>query len=328
MSKGAVKRVVLSDQSIPNYRGFYVDHATLDMSRFESNPLLLYMHKRGEVHGKWEDWKFEGAQLTAAPDFDVEDPDSNKIAGKWSRGFLKGASVYLYVTDKTEFVQDEQGRVWMKHAQVWEASIVDIPGNEKSLTVTLFANGKEVDDEQVKAYMLSAGKPADKEVIPKIKTIKMSKIITNAVALAALTAHGLMNADSPEEVEGAVVKLSAALKVSETAHNLEKTQREALEKKIKDGEAVQLNALLDQAVTDGQILGDQKETFAALGFDGAKKIIEGLPKKVTLGGQVGNTGGGAGGADPKTKEEFFKLSTDEQLAFKNSNEAGYKALFV
>ncbi|SMG35530.1 hypothetical protein [Sphingobacterium psychroaquaticum] len=320
------KRVVLSDQSIPNYRGFYVDHSTLDMSRFEHNPILLYMHIRGEVHGKWEDWKFEGSQLTATPDFDTADPDSNKIAGKWERGYLKGASLYLYITDKTEFIQDEQGRVWMKHAQVWEASIVDIPGNQNSLSVTLFADGKQVDDEQVKAYMLSASKHADQELIPKNKKNNMSKIITNSVALAALTAYGLTNADSPEEVEGAVVKLSTALKAEQTAHGLEKTQRESLEKKLNEQQALQLNALLDQAVSDGQIMGDKRSDFEALGFDAAKKLIDGLPKKVSLGAQVVGQGGAS--VDPKNVEEFLKLSTEAQLAFKNGNPTAYTALFA
>lgn len=326
MAKGKTSRVVLSDQSIPNYRGFYVDHATLDMSRFDGNPVLLYMHIRGEVHGMWEDWKFEGSKLTAVPNFDTEDPDSNKIAGKWERGFLKGASVYLYITDKTEFIQDEQGRVWMKYAQVWEASIVDIPGNEKSLTVKLFADGKEVDDEQVKAYMLSAGKADKNEFSPVIKTSTMSKIISNAVALAALAGYGLKNADSPEEVESAVVKLSAALTASEEAHKLEKAQREVLESKIKEGEAVQLSALLDQAITDGQIMGENRATFEALGFNGAKNIIAGLPKKISLGATVASKSSEAGA--PKNRDEFEKLTLEEKLDFKNSDPEGYVKLFA
>lgn len=156
----------------------------------------------------------------------------------------------------------------------------------------------------------------------------MSKIIGNAVALAALTAYGLKDADSPEEVENAVIKLSGALKAAETAHGLEKAQREALEGKIKTADAVALNALVDQAVTDGQILGDQKDTFVALGFEGAKKIISGLPKKVTLGTQVSNSDGGAGAADPKSFDDFAAMPLAAQLEFKNSNEAAYKALFT
>lgn len=326
------KRVILSDQSVPNHHGFYVDHATLDMSRFNGgNPVLLYMHIRGQVHGKWLDWKFEGPQLTAEPEFDVDDPESNKLAGKFERGYIIGASLYLAVTDKTEFVQDETGKVWMKYAEVWEASLVDIPSNKNSLSVKLFADGKEVNEEGVKAFMLSASavKAPEIEVKPEIKSNNtMSKIISNAIALAALTAHGLHNADSPEDVEGAVIKLSAAFNAEKTAHALEKKKREELEATIKEQENVQLSAMLDQAVTDGQIMGEQKETFAALGLSAAKKIIEGLPKAVKLGANNSTNTSTVTGADPKTKEEFFKLSTDEQLAFKNTNMAGYMALFA
>lgn len=323
------KRVVLSDQSVPNHHGFYVDHATLDLSRFEEgNPVLLYMHKRGEVHGKWKDWKFEGPQLTAEPEFDVADPESKRLGGKYDRGYLNGASLYLNITDKTTFVQDEEGRVWMKYGEVWEASVVDIPSNKKS--ITLFADGKEVGEEEVKAFMLSAtaGSTPEIEVKPEIKSNTMSKFITNAVALAALTAHGLQNADSAEDVQGAVVKLSAAFNAEQAAHQLEKTKRIELENQIKAQESVALSALLTKAVEDGQIVEKQRPTFEALGLSAAKSIIDDLPKQVKLGANNSNSGAAAAGVEPKTKEEFFKLSTDQQLAFKNSNEAGYLALFA
>lgn len=325
------KRVVLSDQSVPNHHGFYVDHATLDLSRFNNgNSVLLYMHKRGEVHGKWIDWRFEGPQLTAEPTFDVDDPESNKLAGKYERGFIIGASLYLSVTDKTEFVQDETGKVWMKYAEVWEASLVDIPSNKNSISISLFADGKEVNEEEVKAFMLSASasKAPEIEVKPEIKSNTMSKLITNAVALAALTAHGLLNADSPEDVQSAVVKLSAAFNAEQAAHQLEKTKRIELENQIKTQESVALSALLTQAVADGQIVEKQRPTFEALGLSAAKSIIDDLPKQVKLGANNSNSGAAAAGVEPKTKEEFFKLSTDQQLAFKNSNEAGYLALFA
>ena len=153
----------------------------------------------------------------------------------------------------------------------------------------------------------------------------MSKLLLNAVTVATLMSYGLKDADSPLDVDNAVAKLKASLDAESTAHDLEKAKRQELEKKVNDQEAAQLGALVDQAVVDGQILANQKQTFIDLGYERAKKLIEGLPKKVTLASKVTNQ---PGGAEVKTKEDFFKMTSDAQLAFKNESPEAYRALFA
>ena len=319
------KPFILSDSSIANHHGFYVDHATLDLSRFKGNPILLYMHRRGDVHGKWKDIKFEGSQLLATPEFDVDDVDSNKISGKVERGFLNGASLYLNITDKTEFVQDHEGKVWMKYAEVWEASVVDIPSNKNSLSMKLFADGKEVGEEEAKAFLLSASK--SETIQEKIKIEKpMSKIILTAAAIQALALAAIPFGETDESISEAFVKLGAALQAEKAGHSSEKSLRESLEVKIKEQEGVQLTALVDQAIVDGQITADQKEDFVKLGLDSAKTIISKLPKKVGLNAKPVNSLIGLT-SEPKNQEEFFKLSTEQQVAFKNDQPEMYKKLW-
>ncbi|WP_164126105.1 peptidase [Sphingobacterium luzhongxinii] len=321
----AKKSFILNDEREKNSYGFYVPNNKILLARLKKNGVMLYMHKRGEVCGRWENLRIEGPLLLGDPVFDVAIERYAEIAGQVERGFLNGASLYLNFNSETKFVEVD-GRLELHNSEAFEGSIVDIPSNSGSLK--LFAEGKELGDDEIKSIMLSASNPID-TLKSKIKIEKqMSNLKLNAKAMTAFALAGITPGDTEDSVSLAIAEMGAALTAEKTAHGLEKAERERLEGIIKTQQSAALSALLDQAVTDGQILGDQKETFAALGFDGAKKIIEGLPKKVTLGGQVGNTGGGAGAADPKTKEEFFKLSTAEQLAFKNSNEASYKALFA
>ncbi|WP_410221931.1 peptidase [Pedobacter sp.] len=322
------KSFVLNDETQVNSYGFRVPNALIDLDRFKENAVLLYMHKRGEVHGRWENIRIEGSLLLADPVFDEADPDSAKIAGKVKRGFLKGASIYLNFTNNTTFFEAPDKVLELHNSEAFEASVVDIPSNKKS--VKLFADGKELNEKEIKGIMLSAPSIHNKSETEdkNQKTEVMEKFKLTAPAIAVLVGAGLAAGETESEVNDAIIKLGAALTAEKTAHNLEKNQREALQKEINDSKAAALTALVDQAVTDGKILATAKESFIALGHDAAKAIIDNLPGKVQLGSQVNNQAGGANPTDPKTLDEFEKLTNEAKLAFKNNNPTGYTALFA
>lgn len=287
------------------------------------------MHVRGAVHGRWENIRIEGTKLLADPVFDMDDPESAKIAGKVERGFLKGASLYLHYGKDTTFAEGADGNLELHNSEAFEGSIVDIPSNADS--IKLFADNKELNDDEVKGFMLTAipNHPDKQTTEDKSKTTKMEKFKLSAAAVVALAGIGLSaNEGNETEINGLIEKMGAALTAEKTAHQLEKTARENLQNQINAEKAVALTALVDQAVTDGKISATQKETFVALGFDGAKSIIDGLPGKTSLGSQLNNPGGAALGAEPKTMDEFEKLTNEQKLAFKNGNPAGYAALFA
>jgi len=313
---------VLNDETRVNSHGFKVPNKEIDLVRFKENAVLLYMHRRGEVHGRWENIRIEGHLLLGDPVFDMDDPESAKIAGKVKRGFIKGASLHLNFTPTTTFVE-ALGQLELHGVEAWEGSIVDIPSNDKSLK--LFLEGKELDDEAIKGYMLSAAPVNDSVKIKK--SIKMEKVTLSALAISAFALAGITPGETPETISKAVEELGAKLKAEQTAHGLEKTQREVLEKQVKDQQSAALSAMVDQAITDGQIVAAQKETFIALGFESAKKVIEGLPKKVSLGAAAAPQNP-TGAGEPKDLDEFEKMTLSAQLNFKNNNPAAYAKLFA
>ena len=107
---------------------------------------MLYMHHRGspkgvtgsEVIGRWEHIRIEGYKLLADAVFDTEDSLAQKISRKVKEGFLRGASIGIEVLDRdytNKKEKKEPVEVIYKSILV-EASIVDIPRNENSLSET------------------------------------------------------------------------------------------------------------------------------------------------------------------------------------------------
>lgn len=317
------KTFVLNDEKKVNSYGFKVLNSGINLDRFKANPVMLSNHwnNTDNVIGRWENIRIEGSQLLADAVFDENDEDAKKIASKVEGEFLKGCSMgirYSY-----EFMEEKpDGTYILTVSELFEVSIVAVPSNANAVKL-YSASGELLDEDQITLSLSEIKSKTEKSN----SNNTMSKLLLSAVTVTMLMAYGLKNADSPEEVDNAVAKLKAELDAEKNGHLLEKTKREQLEAQISQQEASNLSVMLDQAITDGQILAAQRETFSALGYQAAKSIIDGLPKKVSLSGQIGSQSV-AGAADPKTSEEFFALSQDDQLAFKNSNPSGYQKLFA
>ena len=63
------KRVRLTNDTLNSY-GYRVLTSGVDVSQYERNPLLLYMHERGKVIGYMKDIRVEDGEITGEPCFD------------------------------------------------------------------------------------------------------------------------------------------------------------------------------------------------------------------------------------------------------------------
>ena len=63
------KRIRISNESLNCY-GTWVKTSGIDLSQFERNPVLLYMHRRGVIIGCIKDIRVEGDEITGEPYFD------------------------------------------------------------------------------------------------------------------------------------------------------------------------------------------------------------------------------------------------------------------
>ncbi len=124
-----MNRFVLIDFSKENRHGYKVDQGTFNMDAFRKNPVLLFMHERGQVMGRWTDFKQDNQTITAVPVFDGKDPAAMVLKGKVERGFIKAASV------RFDYRSAEIKKDVLYHGEVIEVSLVDIPSYRETLTL-------------------------------------------------------------------------------------------------------------------------------------------------------------------------------------------------
>lgn len=220
---------------------------------------MQYMHRAGEVIGRWENLRLEDGVWVADADFDMADEFAAKIAGKVDRGFIKAASVTVrplsgYVDEST----GEEVFVCIEW-ELREASIVDIPSDRGALRL-VDAKGVEIklgEDIKLSDIFPTPLKPAKSMDLKEIaKELKLSDDATDAEIMSAIRKHQ---------------KAAADLEDMKTKQ-IERQKADALK-------------LADAAVADGRLkpeLKDKYLTLADTNFDLFKDTLDSLPKAMSL----------------------------------------------
>lgn len=314
-------KFILNDENKRNSYGFKIKTEGISLERFEGNPIMLDGHNISNLSaiGKWINIKKENGLLTAETSFDLKDENAKKIAEKVEGGFIKGASMGISFSKKD--FSYENGELVLNHCEIYEASIVAVPSNANALRLTM--DGEEMSETDIKTLCLSMAQNST-EFQPKINTemkLKLSQLAFMALGFSANTQEA-----TEEQINTAVLSLEKEKKDLQAKLTLSEEKVEAYVKKEKDAKLSAINTMLDDAVSSGRITADKRQTFEKLAldnFDLAKETLETLPAKKTFSAGVQTPAGTSGIA---TMEDFQKLSLDEQLAFKNTNPEGYKAI--
>lgn len=314
------KPFVFNDQAQDNSYGFSIVTSGISLKRFKKNPMMLNQHwnSTSNVLGKWENVKVDGDLLLGEPVFDLDDEDAAFVSGKVDRGFINSCS--MGITFNREDLQIVGNKVIMTKCELYECSIVAVPSNANS--VRLYSqSGELLKDEEVKELCLSLqpgeGETQNLNLNPKND---MKKIALSLAVLTALSFDKSTPEVDVEAVEAAVLKLS--LENAEAKGELLAMQTEKENK-----EAEELKVLLDAGQSAGKFAAPKRAEFEALGkasLSILKTTLDSIPAKTTL---ADKTVVVAGDVVVTTKEDFQKLSLNEQLAFKNTNPDEYNKLF-
>ena len=81
-------RVRLTNDTLNSY-GYRVLTEGVDMEQYERNPILLYMHNRGQVIGVIKDLKRENGEITGELAFDEATELSRQCKKQWEFGSLR-----------------------------------------------------------------------------------------------------------------------------------------------------------------------------------------------------------------------------------------------
>jgi phage head maturation protease len=327
MPKPISKPFVFNDETIENTYGFSILTEGIDLTRFMKNPVMLSDHwnSNWNVIGKWFDVKKNASVLTGMPDFDTEDEDTSKIAGKVERGYINACSMGI-IFDR-ENLTVVAGKVILTKCELVEVSVVPVPSNANAVRL-MHADGKPMEEKEIQELSLS--------VIPGIKNPELNLNIDNMkkifLSVATLMALGFKDqptdghdvADVEAKVLGLSNQASTLTQENDALKLAAKNAKEAQEAETK----TRIESKVDLAITKGQIKADQKEEMVTLGMTSEKALetmLGAIPEKRTLGAGI-SVPAGTGASTIATIEDFQKLSNDAQLAFKNDHPEEYKKI--
>lgn len=183
-------KFILSDESVNRY-GFRVLTKGIKLDNFKANPVMFYNHDRSQLPiGKWINIEVKGDKLMAEPEFDTNDEFAMKIKDKVDKGIINSTSIgfdVLAMSDEYSLMLPGQKRPTVTECDIFEVSMVDIPGNSNAIRMRGIQLSGDALDQNIGL------------IIPEIKTpLKMDKII------AAL---GLKAGATEEEIVAAIEKV-------------------------------------------------------------------------------------------------------------------------
>lgn len=323
-----MKEVIISTEAVNSY-GSRVLTAGIDLSQYERNPVLLWMHRRSWEPGampigKVENLRVEDGKLIGTPVFDQNDDFAKRIESKWENGYLRMASAGLEPIETTPdpaLVLPGQTRETVTRSKLIEVSIVDIGGNDEAL---------QLYGQEGKLLKLAAGE--DSPGLPLLQEKKEADPDTGNDA-----GEGEENNNPKINLTKMTKEQLALLGLPETATEEQATAALNLMKgRADNAEQIQLAAVtqaVDQAVAERRILAEQRDHYIKLGKAAGVQMLRDTlstmhPQQKP--GEVINLGKQSApgtGEAPKTYTKLSEVPEAERLELRKNNPGEYMRLF-
>ena len=323
-----MKDVIISTEAVNSY-GSRVLTSGIDLSQYERNPVLLWMHRRSWEPGampigKVENLRIEDGKLIGTPVFDQNDDFAKRIESKWENGYLRMASAGLETVETSPdpaLVLPGQTRVTVTRSKLVEVSIVDIGGNDEALQLC-GADGKLLklaageDNPELPLLQLKKGtKPEPGDEAGEGDELNNNQNQTTAMNKEQLTLLGLPDGASDEQA-------TAALQLMKT--------------RADRAESLQLAAVtqcVDQAIAERKILAAQRDHYIQLGKAAGADMLTDTFK--TMPAQVKPTdilrlskeSAPGSGKGPGSYTKLSEVPREELLALRKEQPAEYMRLY-
>ena len=236
------KRVRISNERLNSY-GTRVLTAGVDVEQYNRNPVLLYMHQRGNVIGIVKDLRVDGSEITGELVFDEATELSQRCKKQWEFGSLKMVSAgldILELSDDPSLLVPGQTRPTVAKSKLIEVSLVDIGANDDA--IRLHRDGIRIE----------LGKDAA-DVLPLLHSENPQKNKTMDQEKIALLL-GL-----PKEADEATINE----RISQL--KAQGVEVETLRKEKETLEAARIEATVDAAIAEKRIDAGKKAHFVELG---------------------------------------------------------------
>lgn len=137
-------RVRLTNDTLNSY-GYRVLTEGVDITQYERNPILLYMHNRGQAIGVVKEIRKEEGEITGELAFDEATELSRQCKKQWEFGSLRMVSigfVIIETSEAPEHLVPGQRYPTVTKSRLHEVSLVDIGANDDA--IRLYKDGKLV----------------------------------------------------------------------------------------------------------------------------------------------------------------------------------------
>lgn len=128
-------RVRLTNDSLNSY-GTRVLTDGLDIEQYNRNPVLLWMHYRGQVIGTVTDLRREHGEITGLLNFDEASELSQRCKKQWEFGSLRMVSVGIDIlewSNDPNLAVEGQTMATITKSKLTEVSVVDIGANDDAI---------------------------------------------------------------------------------------------------------------------------------------------------------------------------------------------------
>ena len=241
-------RIRLTNSSLNAY-GTRILTSGVDLTQYERNPVLLYMHERGNIIGKMKDLKVEGDDITGEPEFDEASECSIRCKKQLEFGSLRMSSVGIDIVEMSadkKYLLPGQTRETITKSKLVEVSLVDVGANDEAMV--LYRNGQRLN--------LSSG--TDEAFLPALLTASKQ------------TNHTDMNETLKKEVAvqlglSAEVTADEVLTAAKAKVEAQKQEIETLKGEIEHVELSAVTDLVDGALAAKKIPAEKRDYFIELG---------------------------------------------------------------
>jgi hypothetical protein len=300
------KRIRLTDESVNSY-GTRIITAGVDLEQYKRNPVLLYMHERGQIIGLLKDLKVEGKEITAEPVFDEASELSQRCKKQYEFGSLRMSSIGIDILEMShdkELLSEGQTRPTITKSRLFEVSLVDIGANSNALV--LRKDGRQI-------TLGQDGENPLPQLINNNNKKKEMDIKTLALQL------GLPETADEATVNAKLAELQAA-----------KAEADKFRKENEELQLAQITAAVEAAVSAKKISEDKKAQFVELGKKVGLEVLnatfEAMAPQMKLSETLNPT-------QPTAKQEateYKKLSevpADKIMQLRTNNPEQYRQLF-
>ena len=299
------KRVRITNESVNSY-GFRVLTSGIDLEQYRRNPVLLYMHERGNVIGYVKDLQVENGEVTGELVFDEASELSIRCKKQFEVGSLRMVSVGLDPKETSgapELLLEGQTRPTVTKSKLVEVSLVDIGANDDA--IRMYNEGTAIE----------LGKDGNC-LLPLLSNNPINQTTMDLKKLA-------LQLGLPETADEATVFAKIAELQKEAGASV---TLKAENDKLK---LAGITTLVDKAITEKKITVENKEHFLNLGktigAEELEKTLAAMSPNVKLSGIINHQGGGSAQQGSYTK--LSEVPEAELLTMRQSDPATYKRLF-